>query len=89
MASTAEMDPSMPASTLSRARDGVDDDAVSTVRKSLTKSGGVCTPFDARRATTAAGISLPFEEMTSLMRRARGRRRESADAQGGRVPVRG
>ena len=71
MASTAEMDPSTPASTLSLARDGVDDDAVSTVRKSLTKSGGVCTPFDARRATAAAGISLPFEEMTSLMRRAR------------------
>lgn len=72
MASTATMDPSTPSTPPARARDVAnDDDAVSTVRKSLTKSGGVCTPFDARRATCAAGISLSFEDVTSLMRRAR------------------
>lgn len=72
MASPATMDPSTPSTPPARARAVADDDdAVSTVRKSLTKSGGVCTPFDARRATASAGISLSFEDVTSLMRRAR------------------
>jgi len=52
------------------------EDALSLLKTSLLSnrssgSRGVVTPFDARRAVKAAGLELPFEDVTRLMRDAR------------------
>lgn len=64
-----------PLSATMSDRDSVED-ALSLLKKSLLSnrssgSRGVVTPFDARRAVKTAGLGLPFEEVTWLMRDAR------------------
>lgn len=64
-----------PLSATTSDRDSVED-ALSLLKTSLLSnrssgSRGVVTPFDARRAVKTAGLGLPFEEVTRLMRDAR------------------
>ena len=64
-----------PLSATMSDRDSVED-ALSLLKTSLLSnrssgSRGVVTPFDARRAVKTAGLGLPFEEVTRLMRDAR------------------
>lgn len=64
-----------PLSATTSDRDSVDD-ALSLLKTSLlsNRSSGsraVVAPFDARRAVKTAGLGIPFEEVTRLMRDAR------------------